>query len=65
MGRTSMSTLFLLSAVYETISVSEVNSSNALCVCDLALQELEALLVQDFNKLRLEVLVAVPGPARH
>lgn len=33
MGRTSMSTLFLLSAVYETISVSEVNSNNALCVC--------------------------------
>lgn len=62
-----MSTLFLLSAVYETISVSEVNSNNALCVCvcDLALQELEALLVQDFNKLRLKVLVTVPGPARH
>lgn len=31
----------------------------------LTLKELEALLVQDFHKLRLKVLVAVPGPARH
>lgn len=31
----------------------------------LALQELEALLVQDFDKLGLKVLVAVPGPAGH
>lgn len=31
----------------------------------LALQELEALLVENIYKLRLKVLVAVPGAARH
>lgn len=31
----------------------------------LALQELEALLVENFHKLGLEVLVAVPGAPRH
>lgn len=54
-----------LITIITLIKISEVKHLFKLSFLYLALQELEALLVENFNKLWLKVLVAVPGAPRH